>query len=155
MAATNRRDAHAPDPLAELVAGRPIRIPVAGSSMWPCLRVGDVLEVAPRTTRPAVGQIAIAVLRGALVAHRVIAVDDAGIQLQGDNAPAPDPQFRHAEVLGVVSRAWSSHGRALALFDRPHIWLAYARALPAIRATRRALASATRPLRAALTNRSR
>lgn len=142
------------DRLADLVAKQSIQIPVAGSSMWPCLRAGDVLDVSPRTTRPVVGQIAIAVLRGALVAHRVIAVDEAGVVLQGDNAPCPDPTFRHVEVLGVVTSATSSRGRQLPLFQEGFLWLAYSHALPAIRATRRTLASATRPLRAAFTNRS-
>lgn len=86
---------------AHLLAGRPLVAKVSGLSMWPLIRPGQRIVIAPRG-RLARGDLALVVLGRSLVLHRVIAMSPQGLVTKGDAMPTPDPEVAHADVLGQV-----------------------------------------------------
>jgi hypothetical protein len=83
-----------------LRSGLTIELPVAGASMLPLLRTGDVLTIVPaRASSLAKNDLAFAVREdGTRVIHRVIAT--APLTTRGDSCGGPDGPL--AEVLGRV-----------------------------------------------------
>src|SRR5579862_9515059 len=108
-----------------LRSGHTIELPVAGVSMLPLLRAGDVLTIVPaRASSLRENDLAFAVREdGARVVHRVIAT--APLTTRGDSCGGPDGPL--AEVLGRVTaftrlrvrvRLDGVFGRALSLASR-------------------------------------
>ena len=92
--------------LREVVGrGATVRLPVAGSSMHPAVRSGDVVTVAPIGPGPVpVGSIVAAEAASAdgLVVHRLVARTRAGVVLRGDNGAVPDGVLPESALIGVV-----------------------------------------------------
>lgn len=81
--------------------GRPARWTVRGSSMWPAVRDGATVEVTPvdpRGLRP--GELVAFARGGAVVVHRVVAVEGAGLRCRGDALARGDAPVPWSDVLG-------------------------------------------------------
>jgi phage repressor protein C with HTH and peptisase S24 domain len=93
---------------AVLGRGRVFRFRAAGSSMYPCIKNGDVIVVAPFPSGalPRLGQIVAFVQPGTrnLVVHRVVAKRGRSFLLKGDNMSLADGLIPAANVLGYVAR---------------------------------------------------
>ncbi len=92
---------------AVLEKGVPFRLHVTGYSMYPFIRDGDILTVAPISFADAkIGQV----LAGRvprtqkLIIHRCIGRDGESIRLKGDNLRLSDPPMRAPDVLGCIRR---------------------------------------------------
>ncbi len=116
-------NARAADPFAgaadamalELLArGAEITFVARGASMWPFLRDGDRVTVAPLSRRPRRGDVVLT--RGAAlgVVHRVIALRGDRVLTKGDALPRTDGWRPLADVLGRVARV-ERRGRAVAM----------------------------------------
>lgn len=99
----------AADTIAELLSrGHDVRFTATGDSMYPLIRSGDSLLVAPAGPDSIRrGDVVLSRTERGLTAHRVIAISSAGSGLQfqtcGDNAPGADEPFGERELLGVVA----------------------------------------------------
>jgi hypothetical protein len=83
--------------------GRPVSLPVTGSSMAPFMRSGDLLSIRPPDVRPRLGDVVVRVEPGErLLIHRVIARRADSLSTRGDAAAAPDPPAPLSGVVGVV-----------------------------------------------------
>lgn len=81
-----------------------LRLQVAGSSMLPAVRPGDVLTVRRQESpRVAAGDIVLFARQSRLFAHRVLRHSGAMLITRGDALPAQDPPVSSAELLGVVT----------------------------------------------------
>jgi signal peptidase I len=91
--------------ILEALAGRgaAARMRVAGGSMHPTLRDGDVVLIEP-LGRCQRGDVVVAKLDGRIVMHRVVSVDADRVQLRGDNRVECDPPIALADVIGRVTR---------------------------------------------------
>jgi hypothetical protein len=75
--------------------------------MWPTIRTGDVVEIAPLRGRVEVGSIVLyRGVHGPLV-HRVVACRHGELKTQGDAAADPDPLVAPGQVLGQVTRVYA------------------------------------------------
>lgn len=101
---------------AILSRGTNARLTVAGTSMWPFVRNGDVVELAAVGDRKiAVDDLILARRDDGLYAlHRVVQVSDEGIYLCGDAQVNRDGPLRREQCLAVVVAAWHK-GRPLPL----------------------------------------
>lgn len=88
-------------------------IPVRGGSMWPALRPGDEAGFTGVTDSLREGQVVVARLPSAIVAHRVVSAEGDSVTLKGDNCRAADPSVTRDAILGVVSHVRRG-GRILA-----------------------------------------
>lgn len=77
-------------------------IAVAGDSMWPALRSGDAVRCEPVAVA-AVGEIVVAKLPHAVVAHRVVSWSANRVVLRGDAAAVDDVAIQPDLVLGRVT----------------------------------------------------
>jgi polysaccharide export outer membrane protein len=106
--------------LALMETGQVLTVPVRGESMRPTLLPGDAVEVAPFLGLPRPGQIVLARLSGALVAHRLRGVvmreGRRLYRLQGDAERGPDQGILREDLLGRVV-AILRQGRRLELED--------------------------------------
>jgi hypothetical protein len=96
-----------------LARGHRARLRAFGWSMWPLLWPGAevTLEPPPFVAPPLrVGDVALARSGGCLRLHRVVALREGEVTLQGDSAWRPDPAVAASAVLG---RAVLARGRAL------------------------------------------
>lgn len=81
-----------------------------GRSMWPFVPPGTELEVEPLGGRlPEVGEIAVGVRDGRVIAHRVVRVDSGArppvVLTRGDAHASNDAPWAATELLGVVRAA--------------------------------------------------
>jgi signal peptidase len=85
---------------------RPELLAYAGSSMWPVLRHGDLLQVAcPRRT-PRSGDVVVyrAPRTRKSTVHRIVGRDREGFVTRGDNNRQCDPyRLNHNRILGIVT----------------------------------------------------
>jgi signal peptidase I len=132
---------------ALLGGGHPVRFRAAGWSMYPTIRNGDAITVAPLGPSPVrVGDVLLYRRGAAAIAHRVIRVQSAsgrsaGFVLCGDAAHSSDGPIEPPQVLGRVT-AIERNGRTVHL-DR--MGPAWSRALGyTLRLTREARASVAR-----------
>lgn len=111
-----------------LARGAHASLRARGGSMWPALRDGDVLTVAPLTHPPVRGEVVAALRDGALTVHRVHRTGDGGsdnenetqnpsnsgtagssarasVFLRGDALAREDPPFQPEQLIGRVVRA--------------------------------------------------
>jgi hypothetical protein len=97
---------------AALQRGQRVRLAVNGRSMWPCIRDGDVVELAPMPPRPALGMVVLAQLADERYAlHRLVRHSGVDWILRGDSNREPDGLVSAHNLLGVVTRV-ERHGRA-------------------------------------------
>jgi len=86
-----------------LAAGHTARFRASGDSMYPAIRSGDYLEIAPcDVSQLRRGDVILAMTERGLTAHRVVGIRGTGITMRGDNALRSDPSVRPEDVLGRV-----------------------------------------------------
>jgi signal peptidase I len=79
------------------------RLPVTGSSMFPCLRPGDLLEIRRPAGVIQTGDVVVFERHGRLVVHRVIGCAGDLLITRGDRLRHPDAPVSAAAILGCVS----------------------------------------------------
>ena len=137
-----------------LGAGHAMRFRARGSSMYPLVQDGDMLDVCP------VGDTAIDVddivlyrsSRNGIVVHRVAAIIGQGekvtLRVKGDSVGKADPEVQESQVLGRVVNI-ERRGRRIA--PAPHLWrhrsTLHLRLLPLRRRAYAALRGALRGIR--------
>ncbi|MEV2242532.1 signal peptidase I [Micromonospora sp. NPDC049891] len=85
-------------------AGRPARIPVTGSSMWPAITPGSVVTVEPAAwSRIRPGDVIAYRHQDAVIVHRVIEIRGDHLITAGDNKPLFDPPVTATALLGRVT----------------------------------------------------
>ena len=95
------RTAGAKKPAQELRRNGRVRVVASGSSMWPRLRHGAVLEVTPVRGRELLpGDLVVFSGRGKLVTHRVLAVSPRGVESFGDSQAGSDGVIPFRRILG-------------------------------------------------------
>ena len=90
-----------------LAAGHTARFRASGDSMYPAIRSGDYLEIAPcHVSQLRLGDVILATTERGLTAHRIVRIRDAEggirITMRGDNALRSDPPVGPEEILGRV-----------------------------------------------------
>jgi hypothetical protein len=90
-----------------LGAGHPARFRASGDSMYPAIRSGDYLHIAPcNASELRIGDIILAMTQRGLTAHRIARIRGAegslSITMRGDNALRCDRAVTPADVLGRV-----------------------------------------------------
>lgn len=86
---------------ARAEAGRSSCVPIAGTSMCPLLRPGDIVEVVFGRARPRVGQILVYQAGDQVIVHRLICRRGNGILLlAGDSRRQADPPVPREAVIG-------------------------------------------------------
>lgn len=82
----------------------PVRFVVTGSSMYPFIREGDTVTLAPCVGTERVGDVVAVSHAGRFFIHRIVRAAETGLWVQGDAHPHTAlPVSRH-EVWGVVVR---------------------------------------------------
>lgn len=85
-----------------LADGFDVRLRVRGWSMKPLIRSGAVLRFSA-VQSPLVGDVVLARCgNGALVAHRVVAMDERRIWTKGDACRTPDGPFARESIVGCA-----------------------------------------------------
>jgi signal peptidase I len=92
-----------------LAAGHTARFRASGDSMYPAIRSGDYLEIAPcHASQLRLGDIILAMTKRGLTAHRIVRIRDGEggvrITMRGDNALRSDASVGPEDVLGRVER---------------------------------------------------
>ena len=102
---------------AALERNQRVRMAVKGSSMFPFIRGGDVVEIEPMHSMPVVGDIVFA-QRASLpeseryVLHRIVRFSDGGFLLRGDSQKVCEGPFTREDFLGkavAVFRGGCTH----------------------------------------------
>jgi phage repressor protein C with HTH and peptisase S24 domain len=102
-----------------IIAIRPQRrttMTLAGDSMLPAMRPGDVLLVDPPRGRPHVGDVVVFPHAGVVVAHRVIEREKTRLICAGDASSHRKENVPVEDVIGVVRRVRRENG---AVIERP------------------------------------
>jgi len=91
---------------AVLEKGANFRFQAAGASMSPFIRSGDILTIAPLhgAIRPGDVLAFRHPENGRLVVHRVIASEENGFLLRGDNSSRSDGWTMREDIIGRVAR---------------------------------------------------
>lgn len=104
--------------MAEVMAeGVPFRFRVAGYSMSPFIRDGDVITVLPKGGRRLRRGDVVAYVRpvnGRPAVHRIVGRISAGFVLKGDHESTADFHVAESGILGVVDRV-ERNGRRVRL----------------------------------------
>jgi signal peptidase I len=79
------------------------RLPVTGSSMFPCMQPGDLLEIRRPTAPIQTGEVVVFQRHDRLVVHRVIGRTGDLLITRGDRLRYPDAPVPAAEILGCVA----------------------------------------------------
>jgi signal peptidase I len=79
------------------------RLPVTGSSMFPCMQPGDLLEIRRPAGPIRSGDVVIYQRHDRLVVHRVVGQTADLIVTRGDRLRHPDAPVPVNEVLGIVA----------------------------------------------------
>jgi signal peptidase I len=93
-----------------LQAGHTARFRASGDSMYPTIRSGDYLDVAPcGTSELRRGDIVLAATERGLTAHRIVRIEEndgsSQITTRGDNALRSDFPIAATDILGRVAQA--------------------------------------------------
>lgn len=80
-----------------------VRLPVTGSSMFPCMRPGDMLEIRPPTGPIQTGEVVVFLRHARLVVHRVQGRDGDVLITRGDRLRYPDAPVPAGHILGCVA----------------------------------------------------
>jgi signal peptidase I len=121
---------------AALMRNQHVRLTTTGSSMYPIIRSGEVVELEPLRHRPGVGDLVLAQCPTTLegeryVLHRIIRVQGEDFFLRGDAQNDCEGPFQQGDFLGraiVVYRRGRAH-RLDRGFWR-HLGLAWNRCAP-------------------------
>jgi len=92
------------------------RLPVTGSSMFPCMQPGDLLEIRRSDCPIQIGDVVVFDRHGRLVVHRVVGRTGDLLITRGDRLRYPDAPVPPAAILGCVT-AIERRGRRIA----PHL----------------------------------
>ncbi|WFN33515.1 GNAT family N-acetyltransferase [Methanogenium sp. S4BF] len=87
--------------------GKLFRFRAPGFSMYPFIRNGDIITVAPLPENgPETGDVVAFVHPGTgnLIVHRVVEKTDRGYLIRGDNTEGPDGTIPASSLIGVVVR---------------------------------------------------
>lgn len=98
-----------------------LHIRVAGSSMFPALRPGDLVTVKREPTPVCEGDILLCVREGRLCAHRVIGFQEGMPVTRGDALNVADGPVRDGELVGRVTGIQRGR-RFLVPPRRPPVW---------------------------------
>jgi signal peptidase I len=79
------------------------RLPVTGSSMFPCMQPGDLLEIRRPAAPIRSGDVVVFQRHDRLVVHRVVGQAGDLIVTRGDRLRHPDAPVPAAEILGCVA----------------------------------------------------
>ena len=98
---------------------------VRGGSMEPTIHVGSIVIVDRGSRTPTVGAAAaFSDGNGAIVTHRVVAIDSAGYETKGDaNAKADLGRRSASQVFGTVTASVPFLGYVLHLLHQPIVFL--------------------------------
>ena len=97
-----------------LALGRPLWLDATGDSMYPAVRDGNRVLLAPRRRPPRTGDIVLARFGQRLVLHRVTRLSGDQIVLQGDASEQPDPAVPATSTVGIAVACADTRGvRAL------------------------------------------
>jgi signal peptidase I len=102
---------------AVLKKDRPFRFLARGFSMSPFIRDGDILTISPVPSNAlTLGDVAAVIHPETrkLVIHRVTALSETSVVIQGDNSPSADKPIPRTDILGRVSRV-ERNGRSVSL----------------------------------------
>ena len=91
-------------------------LPVTGSSMFPCMQPGDLLEIRRSDCPIQIGDVVVFDRHGRLVVHRVVGRTGDLLITRGDRLRYPDAPVPPAAILGCVT-AIERRGRRIA----PHL----------------------------------
>jgi hypothetical protein len=89
------------------------RLPVTGTSMFPCMRPGDLLEIRRPSAAIQTGDAVVFERHGRLVVHRVVHRTGDLLIPRGDRLRHPDAPVSAAAILGCVT-AIERRGRRIA-----------------------------------------
>ncbi|HXM42933.1 MAG TPA: S24/S26 family peptidase [Bryobacteraceae bacterium] len=89
------------------------RLPVTGSSMFPCMQPGDLLEIRRPSALIQTGEVVVFDRHSRLVVHRVVGRTGDLLITRGDRLRYPDAPVPAAAVLGCVT-AIERRGRRIA-----------------------------------------
>jgi signal peptidase I len=102
------------DLAAEVIASfGQARLPVTGSSMFPCMQPGDLLEIRRLAGPIQIGDVVVFDRHGKLVVHRVVGRTGDLLITRGDRLRYPDAPVPAAAILGCVV-AIERRGRRIA-----------------------------------------
>ena len=79
------------------------RLPVAGSSMFPCMQPGDMLEIRRPAGPIQTGDVVVFLRHARLIVHRVVGQTGDLLVTRGDRLRFPDAPVPAAEILGCVA----------------------------------------------------
>jgi len=79
------------------------RFPVSGSSMFPAIQPGDLLEVRRPAGPIHTGDVVVFERHGKLVVHRVVGQTGESLVTRGDRVRYPDAPVSAAAILGWVT----------------------------------------------------
>lgn len=99
--------------VAELAAGRKVRLRADGESMYPYIRGGrDDVEVSPLENPAAMPLYAIALFRhnGAYKIHRYIGINDGRYLFMGDGNYSTKEIVEATDIAGIVTRIFKPDG---------------------------------------------
>jgi hypothetical protein len=88
--------------LRELLAsGQHARFRAAGDSMYPTIRDGDPVEIAPcEAGSLRRGNIVLTMTKRGLTLHRIVRIVSSGVVIRGDNALISDAPVAPEDILG-------------------------------------------------------
>jgi signal peptidase I len=89
------------------------RLPVTGSSMFPCMQPGDLLDVRRPDGPIQSGDVVVFQRHDRLVVHRVVGQNGPLVVTRGDRLRHNDAPVSAAEILGCVA-AIERRGRPIA-----------------------------------------
>ena len=96
---------------AALARGQHVRLLATGGSMRPFLHSGDVVELEPLKSLPAVGDIVL-VRRGSdgdrYVLHRLVLLEGEKLFIRGDAQDHCEGPFAPGDVLGRVTKSYAN-----------------------------------------------
>lgn len=130
------------DPLERLIRGDTAVIEVEGGSMLPWLRSGDRVLVVPAHVAQR-GDVALVLVDGRWVLHRVVRRDAASVTTRGDFNRGADAGGHGVRVVGIAVDAARPDGRRR-WFPRGRVGRAWARVAPVARLGLRAFLVARR-----------
>jgi len=79
------------------------RLPVTGSSMFPCMQPGDLLEIRRPAGPIQTGDVVVFQRHERLVVHRVVGQTGDLLVTRGDRLRYPDAPVFAVEILGCVA----------------------------------------------------